>query len=369
MKKLFAVLFMTMFLLSGTMAMASPPSNPGPGYYEKMNGNGAGTIKYFSNGQPENNSEWKFISTNPPPPPPPCQGSNCVNKAYAGAIANPVFSNGSDNPWGNATGGYSVYSEGNIQVDANAQGTKSAFADAYATGTAFGIGGAAGIQTDHFGIGASGALSAVMVLGGGDAIGIDKFGGTKDIASVEINYSGFVAQSNGINVENGSGTFAGGYNATSATFNGGSSVEDLKFGGLGGKIFDLLTPAVAINVDGAGAYAGGASFGSYVDVPNFAAASALTIGFSGYVADQGYVQGSGTAYHQAVADGSQGGYGVSIGQASFCYEGTGNFGAGYAQTGGYSIVQNGAHSSTVTSVSHAQAGSMVNNGQVYNTAK
>jgi hypothetical protein len=371
MKKIFAVLFATLFLFTAGMAMASPPVNPGPGYYEFVNpGNpNDGTIKYFPNGQPENNSQWKFVGTTPPPPN-PCHGSNCINKAYAGAIANPGLIDFSNNPWGNATGGFSVIVEGNIQVDANGQGTKSALADAYATGTAFGVGGAAGIQCEHFGVGASGAFSAVILAGGGDALGIDKFGGTKDLASVEINYSGFVEQSNGINVDNGAGTFAGGYNTTSATFNGGSYAEDLKFGGWSGKLFDVLTPAVAFNVDGAGAYAGGASFGSYVDVPNFAAATSLTVGFSGYVADQGYVQGNGTAYHQAVANSSTGvGYGVSAGTASFCYEGTGTFGAGYAKTGGYSVVQNGPNSQTVSASSHSSAGSMVGGGYVQPTLK
>jgi len=35
-----------------------------PGYYKKLNGNTAGTIKYFPNGQPENNSEWTFMGSN-----------------------------------------------------------------------------------------------------------------------------------------------------------------------------------------------------------------------------------------------------------------------------------------------------------------
>ena len=44
-----------------------PPINYGEGWYIKTRGATAGTIKYFKNGHPENNSEWTF-----------CPGDDCT---------------------------------------------------------------------------------------------------------------------------------------------------------------------------------------------------------------------------------------------------------------------------------------------------
>jgi hypothetical protein len=107
------------------------------------------------------------------------------------------------------------------------------------------------------------------------------------------------------------------------------------------------------------------TYGSYVDLPGFASAKSFTTGFSYGNADHVKVEGNGTAMHQAVASyGDTGSYGISQGDASFCYKGDASFGAGYAKTGGFSTVSNTPTSSSVTSVSHAQAGSTVGGGQV-----
>ena len=279
------------------------------------------------------------------------------------AVAVPSFNN-SGIALGNALGSWGVGAVGSIDVTSYAQGTKSANATSFATGTAFGIGGAAGIQTPSFGIGASGAIAGVYVAGAGYGLGIDKnnwsfFDSTKnpDSASVGINYSGEVVQGNGIIVNNGTGTFAGGNNQTGATFSGGSS--NLSYGKLGSlETFGLVTiPALAIGADGAGALAGGYTIAGYVDTPNFAAAGAKTVGFSGYVADQGTVSGNGLAQHQAIVN--NGSYGLSGGLATFNYAGTGSLGYGIAETSGWTKIQNTPNSSSVTSFSTGSASATV----------
>jgi hypothetical protein len=341
MKKMLFVLcaIMLMACLSFGTAMASPPTNPGPGYYEKVHGENAGVIKYFPNGQPSNQSEWRFVGV-----------TNPVQTSTSIAIAAPYFVD-SGLAMGNASdGGWSVGAAGSIDVTAYAQGTKSADTTAFATGTAFGIGGSLGIETDHFGFGVSGALSTITLLGLGDGLGIDKFSFTKnpDFASVEINYSGEVLQSNGILVDNGAGTFAGGYNQTGATFSGGS------YNASQGKIFgiDILIPAVSVGADGAGAVAGGFTVAGYIDTPNFATAYAKTYGFSVYCGDNGSVSGSGFVQHQAFVGGEKTSQGISSGTATFDYSSkTATFGSGIAQTSGWTKIQNTPVSSTVTSFS------------------
>jgi hypothetical protein len=285
----------------------------------------------------------------------PCFAAAPLQTSTSIAVAAPFFIDGGS-AWGNAAnGGWSVGAGAELGVTAYAQGTKSAQTTAIANGTAFGIGGAIGIQTPHFGIGTSGALAGVYVLGAGYGLGIDKFSlfTNPDFASVGIKYQGGVVQSNGILVSNGNGTYAGGQNETGAIFCGSSYTEDLKFGGLGGKVFDILTPAVAVGADGAGALAGGYTIGGYIDTPNFAAAGAKTVGFSGYIADQGAVAGTGQANHQAVVN--NGSFGLSGGNATFSYAGTGSLGYGSAQTGGYTAIHNTGSSSTVTSFSSGSA--------------
>ena len=350
MKKVLFVLcaIMLMASLSFGTAMASPPTNPGPGYYEKVHGENAGVIKYFPNGQPSNQSEWRFVGV-----------TNPVQTSTSIAIAAPLFIDGGL-AYGNADGGWSVGAGGSIDVTAYAQGTKSANTTAFATGTGFGIGGALGVETDHFGFGVSGAISGITLLGFGDGLGIDKFSFTKnpDFASVEIKYTGEVLQSNGILVDNGAGTFAGGQNLTGATFSGGSSTSSQ------GKIFgiDILIPALAIGVDGAGAVAGGFTVAGYVSTPNFAAATAKTFGFSGYCADNGTVSGSGMVQHQAVVN--NGSFGLSAGVATFDYSSMGTMGSGIAQTGGWTKIQNTPISSTVTSFSTGSSSVNTNGGAV-----
>ena len=271
------------------------------------------------------------------------------------AVANPYFYN-SGLPLGNpANGGWSVEAGGIITVDSYAQGTKSAQTTSYANGTGMGIGGAAGIQTANFGLGVSGAVAGVIVDGAGYGLGKDKFSlsNNPDFASVGITYEGSVQQGNGILVSNGAGTFAGGQNLTGANFSGGSYQEDLKFGGLGGKVFDILTPALAVGIDGAGAVAGGFSTAGYVSTLNFAASGAKTVGFSAYCADNGMVSGSGIAEHQAVV--SNGSSGLSYGMATFNYAGQANLGYGVAETGGFTRIQNTPNSSSVTSFSSSKA--------------
>ena len=275
------------------------------------------------------------------------------------AIASPVF-NDSGLAWGNpSSGGWGVGSGGFIEVTSYAQGTKSAWTLSFATGTAFGKGFAFGIQTPNFGFGASGALSGIYLVGAGSGLGIDKFGGTLDFASVGILYGGEVNQGNWIGVGNGLGTYAGGFNQTGATFGGSSYVEDLKFGGLGGAIFDIITPALAVGADGAGALAGGFTLAGYIDTPNFASSWAKTVGFSGYLADFGTVYGQGYAVHQAVVN-NNGNFGLSYGMATFNYAGNGSLGYGSAQTGGWTAISNGPGSSSVTSFSSSHSSAHVN---------
>jgi hypothetical protein len=289
-----------------------------------------------------------------------------ANEANSTAIAAPSFNN-SGLGWGNGLSGWSVESGGLINVESYAKGTKSADTTSFATGTAWGIGGAGAIQTPHFGFGASGALSGVTLVGAGYGLGIDKltlsgllhpFSNVynPDFASVKICYIGGAEQSNGILVDNGYGTFVTGGNNTGVIFWGGSYNEsDGKLLG----ILDFGIPALAVGADGAGALAGGYTIGGYIDTPNFAAADVKTFGFSGYVADAGIVYGEGCVQHQAVV-GNGGSFGVSAGQASFGYLGTGSLGYGSAQTGGWTKITNGPGSSSVTSFSSSHSSSHVN---------
>jgi len=287
-----------------------------------------------------------------------------LNTVTETAIAAPSFIDGSNNPLGNASGGWSVGAGGIIDVTSYAQGTKSAEAGAIATGTAAGIGGAAGIQTPGFGIGASGAVSTITMGGAGYGIGTDNRVGpwynpsqtpsnNPDAASVKIGYIGIVGQSNGIAVDNGLGTYAGGGNTTGAVFAGGSSDSS------NGKIgpFEAYIPAVAVNADCAGAFAGGYTVAGYVATPGAAIAGAKTVGFSGHTGDTGIASGAGIAGAQAYASGQDGSFGVANGVATFGYAGP-NSGSGYAQTGNATFVTNGNHSSSVTSISHGSAASI-----------
>lgn len=265
--------------------------------------------------------------------------------------ATPYFYN-TGSPIGNPIGGgFGVEASGTLTVNSLAQGTKSAQTTSYANGTAMGIGGAIGIQTPHFGVGVSGALAGVVVDGAGYGLGIDKlsFSNNPDFASVDIKYQGFVQQSNGIVIDNGNGTWASGSNSTAASFSGGSSNQSYgKFGPI-----DIFIPALAVGVDAAGAVAGGFSTAGYIALPNFAASSAKTVGFSGYCADQGEVNGTGTAQHQAVVN--NGSFGLSYGSATFNYAGQANLGYGVAETGGFTRIQNTPNSSSVTSFSSSKA--------------
>jgi len=130
--KVFAVLFAALFILSGSLAMAAPPYNPGPGYYEFQNpGNpNDGRIQYFANGQPENNSQWHFIGTTPPPPPvdpPPPPNLNLCK----------VTVNGNYQIYGQSIGGTFAISNHGLGNDfAQAWGV----GDTYAGSTLFGNG-------------------------------------------------------------------------------------------------------------------------------------------------------------------------------------------------------------------------------------
>jgi len=375
MKKIFAVLFAAMFIVAGMTGTTFAKSDNGvefgePGWYSKdKNPNENNQYQYFPNGHPLANSEWTRCGAtlaecggSPPPPPPPPNCPGCTkNTAISAVIAAPFKLENVSNPLGNASGGYSVLAQGNMSVIAIGEGSKFADAAAYAKGTAFGDGFAAGVEGDHFGIGASGAIAGVSLFGGGYGLGIDKYSRTctPDFASVGINYYGSVHQINSIDVSNGAGTYAGGFNTTSASFYGSDyKFDDGKW--LGSDKLGLI--AGVIDAAGGSAYVGGFSFGTYIDLPGFSAAKSFTAGFSYYNAREGYVSGEGTAYHQAVAEGNNGGYGLSNGVASFQYEGTGNFGAGYTKTEGYSTAVNGPNSQTVTAYSHSQAGSMVGGG-------
>ena len=346
MKKIFALIFAVLFVFAvAGSAMATPPVNPGPGYYQFVDpGNpNDGKIKYFQNGQPENNSQWHFLGNN-------------KQTVLVEAIAAPYYSAGGD-AWGcgKVDGGWSVGAGGLIDVTAYAQGTKSADATAFATGTAFGFGFSAGIATPHFGIGASAATSNVILVGAGYGLGIDKFSWTNnpDFTFVGIQYQGMVSQGNGISINNSDGTWASAGNTTTAMFKGCS------FTSSDGKLFgfDPIVPALSVGADGAGASANGYSIVSYVDFANFAAASAKTAGFSTYCADQGFVYGTGGAAHQAVVN-NNGNFGMSAGQATFSYAGNGSYGAGVAETCGWTKITSGPISSSVTSFStgHASAG-------------
>lgn len=284
-----------------------------------------------------------------------------INTATSQVIAAPFEMNGGV-AWGNAIGGWWTQSGGAIEVTSYAQGTKSADTMAYAQGTAFGKGFALGIETPWFGFGVSGALSAVTLEGGGLGLGIDKFSFgrppfTPDYASVGVCYIGGAEQGNGILVDNGAGTFAGGKNTTGTIFWGGSFNESH------GKFFGIdnlgpLVPAFAVGFDGGGGLAGGFSIAGYIDTPNFAMAGAKTVGFSGYCADDGIVWGKGGAIQQAVIN-PQGNFGLSAGQATFGYAGNGSLGYGIAETSGWTKYTSGCGSSTIKSFSSSSSSSTV----------
>jgi hypothetical protein len=255
-----------------------------------------------------------------------------LNTADVEAIAAPFYLNGGG-VWGNATGGWGTMSGGMIDVDAYAQGTKSAEATALATGTAFGKGFALGIETPWFGFGSSGAISGVTLFGAGAALGIDKLSlfNNPDYASVNINYIGGAEQCNGIFVDNGSGTYAGAKNSTGTLFWGGSSNESDGSITIGRGRFQL-------DIDMA--------------IP------ALAVGFSGNNADHGIVFGQGGAVQQAVIN-PNGSFGLTYGEATFGYAGQGSLGYGVAETSGWTKASYGCSSTTITSFSHSSSSSTV----------
>lgn len=347
MKKIGLFILALMLVIPISMSMATPPTNPGPGYYYHPV---TEEIKYFPMGhnlQPNNSRDWK-----------PCDGVICsftdgilLQKASAVAVAAPLVIKGNE-AYGNASdGGWSVGAGGFIEVQSYAQGTKLADAMALANGEACGFGWAFGIETRHFGFGTSGAFTTIDLSGIGTGLGIDNFSfyNNPDYAFVNINYEGEVHQRNGILVDNGRGTYAGGYSETGAIFGGGSFNESY------GRIWflDAGIPALAIQGDHAGAFAGGYTLVNYIDTCNLASANAKTVGFSGYNADYGMVTGSGDVQFQAVVD--RGSFGLAAGIAEFNYGGYGSFGMGMAQTGGFTSIQNTPGSSSVTSYSHSSA--------------
>jgi len=94
------------------MANAGPPEQGPPGYYQKVNGNTAGTIKYFPNGHPENQSEWVYIGETPVPG----NGQDCHGNcgdvfAYAEAgatVGNPAVEDIKEMGWSQAGGVFTV---------------------------------------------------------------------------------------------------------------------------------------------------------------------------------------------------------------------------------------------------------------------
>lgn len=358
MKKIFALMIAVLFVFcvaGSAVANNGNDTNPGPGYYVKIHGATAGTINYFPNGHPDpqDKNEWQYIGP-----------TLNFQTAYTKAIAAPCYYN-DGGVWGNGEGGWYVFSNGGIEVNAYAQGTKSAWAEAFATGTAWGKGYSLAIETPHFGFGSSGAISGINLFGIGAGLGVDNcsFFFNPDYAFVAIKYDGLVSQGNWVQIDNGeggTGAYAG--NSTSVFFKGGSFEDDFGAIVLGCRrpiVIDMGIPAFEVNADGASAIAGGFSKVCYVDFTNYAAASALTVGFSGYCGDKGAVWGSGEAGHQAVVN-SNGNFGLSAGDATFSYGGNGNFGAGMAQTSGWTAITYGCNSSTVTSYSTAFSKAGVN---------
>jgi hypothetical protein len=63
MKQIFALILAVLFVFCVAGAAMATVVNPGPGYYQFVDpGNpNDGKIKYFPNGQPENNSQWHFL--------------------------------------------------------------------------------------------------------------------------------------------------------------------------------------------------------------------------------------------------------------------------------------------------------------------
>lgn len=377
MKKIFATIFAVLFVLTVSFGTAFAKADNGvekdpPGwYYKGKNPNDNNEWQYFPNGHPTGKSEWTYCGPTkdscqekPPVDPPPCK-DGCKNTATATAIAGPVFVNNI----AVETGTYSnQLAQGEMKVTAYAQGEKFAEAGAFAKGKAFGGGFATEIETPTYGIGASGGYAGVMLEGAGYGFGMDKFSygsfgcgqSSKcypDYASVKVDYSGSAHQVNGVLVENGNGTFAGGFNSTNVSFYGSSFSSDE--GKLLGK--DSWNPIAGTIGEGSGfGITGGVSFGTYSAGEGWANASSFTTGGSYYRADGGYVSGEGTAFHGAFAQGTSG-WGQSLGTATFCYEGSGNLGLGYAKTNGSVNVFNGAGYTTVTSSSHAQSGSFTGN--------
>jgi hypothetical protein len=275
-----------------------------------------------------------------------CSGSSCFQTASQTAIAAPYFTDGGG-PGTGMGGGWGVTSEGWVGVDSYAQGTKSAEAGAFATGTAAGDGWYLRVgHNSPAGFASTGAAGSITLLGAGAGIGTDKkFFDTKDYASVGIQYDGFVGQGNGFYVGDGTGTGTGGFNRTRTEFGGGSSVQDH------GKwwIFDIgVTPAVAINVDGGAGYAAGTTIGGHIATPTSAIAGTKTVGFSGHNGDYGRVWGEGQAYHDAIAS-NGGSYGYSGGMADFCYDSHARYGMGSAQSHGWTNINQTSNSTTVTS--------------------
>ena len=63
-KSLFVALFAALLMVAAPVMVTAAPVEKGPaGWYAKTNGADAGTLKYFKNGHPDNQSEWVYCDT------------------------------------------------------------------------------------------------------------------------------------------------------------------------------------------------------------------------------------------------------------------------------------------------------------------
>jgi hypothetical protein len=118
MKKLFVIVLMVLALVALPMAAAFAGVEHGPaGWYEKVKGGNIGTLHYFKNGHPVNNSEWEYVGNDDPP----CNDCDITAEGHYNGFA----SNGDRSYSRNWTGD---------EAGSSGSGYAGGTADTYATG-------------------------------------------------------------------------------------------------------------------------------------------------------------------------------------------------------------------------------------------
>lgn len=342
MRKFFILLLCLAFILTAGSVMAdgAGQNKDGAGLYQHTV---TGAVKFFKS-HPGTPSQWIFIGGDGP-----CY--SCTQTSDSTAIAAPGYAKSAGNQYGYV----GVYSQGTAITHSYAEGTKSAYTRADATGTARGDFGSFVVDTPRLKFGAVGAYSKLDLSGRGKAVGVDYHAYGPDSAGVDITLSGEVVQETGGWVGNDLNGFGG------SQYSGANFVAydwDYSYSRDYGFCFwTVNNPALSVDYASANALAAGGTVGFNRETPNAAMGGALTANMAKWSADApmsfGSVYGAGDARFVATKTNGLSGGQVS-GVASFCYDNQSmfsGFGAGVAGVGGVTRITNTSNSSTVTSSS------------------